>query len=81
MSSPGSPRRLVLPTEAERLGVMGERQWPCRPGRAAVVGLVSQGMSLGELALLRRWAMASGIAEDAIAPIVEAADAALSATG
>jgi hypothetical protein len=45
---------------------------------AAVVALVSQGMSLGELAVLRRLAVASGVAEDAIGPIVDAADGALS---
>ena len=47
---------------------------------ASVVGLVSQGMSLGELALLRRLAVAAGVAEDAIGPIVDEADEMLSRT-
>jgi hypothetical protein len=47
---------------------------------AAVVGLVSQGMSLGELELLRRLAVAAGVAEDAIGPIVDEADEMLSKT-
>lgn len=44
---------------------------------AAVVGLVSQGLSLGELTALRRLALAAGVADDAIGPTVEAADTAL----
>ena len=47
---------------------------------ASVVGLVSQGMSLGELALLRRLAVAAGVAEDAIGPILDEADEMLSRT-
>jgi len=47
---------------------------------ASVVGLVSQGMSLGELALLRRLAIAAGVAEDAIGSIVDEADEMLSMT-
>jgi hypothetical protein len=71
-----------IATEAERLGAWLKANDVAKPAlvAAAVVGLVSQGMSLGELALLRRLAVASGIDEDAIGPVVDAADAALSAT-
>ncbi len=46
---------------------------------AAVVGLVSQGMSLGELAVLRRIALAAGIDEASLGAIVDKADAELMA--
>jgi hypothetical protein len=46
-------------------------------GAAAVVGLVSQGMSLGELAVLRRVADAARLPEHLLGEIVESADAAL----
>ncbi|HTA89332.1 MAG TPA: hypothetical protein VK745_07150 [Polyangiaceae bacterium] len=46
---------------------------------AAVVGLVSQGMSLGELEALRRLARAAGFAEDALGPLIDLADSTLSA--
>jgi hypothetical protein len=66
--------------EAERLGAWLKANDVAMPAlvATAVVALVSQGMSLGELALLRRLAIASGIAEDAIGPVVDAADEALS---
>jgi len=69
-----------IATEAERLGGWLKANEVATPAlvAAAVVALVSQGMSLGELALLRRLAVASGVAEDAIGPIVDAADDALS---
>jgi hypothetical protein len=69
-----------IATEAERLGSWLKANDIATPAlvAAAVVGLVSQGMSLGELSLLRRLAVASGIADEAIAPVVDAADAALS---
>jgi hypothetical protein len=46
---------------------------------AAVVGLVSEGLSLGELAALRQLAAAAGMEEAALGPLIDAADAALSA--
>ena len=46
---------------------------------AAVVGLVSQGLSLGELEALRRLASAAGLPEDSLGSLIEAADATLSA--
>jgi hypothetical protein len=44
---------------------------------AAVVGLVSQGMSLGELEALRRLAVAAGFEESAIGPLSDVSDATL----
>jgi DnaJ-domain-containing protein 1 len=44
---------------------------------AATAALVSQGMSLGELEALRALATGAGLAEDAMGPIVESVDAAL----
>jgi hypothetical protein len=69
-----------IATEAERIGGLLRASDVASPGvvAAAVVALVSQGMSLGELTLLRRLAIASGVPEEAIGPIVESADAALS---
>ena len=69
-----------IAVEAERQGAWLKTNEVAKPAvvAATVVGLVSQGMSLGELALLRRLATAAGIAEDEIGPVVEAADAALS---
>jgi hypothetical protein len=46
---------------------------------AALVGLVSEGMSLAELALLRRLSVAAGLSEDALGTLIEAAETALSA--
>ena len=69
-----------IATEAERLGGWLKANDIAKPALvgAAVVGLVSQGMSLGELALLRRLAIAGGITEEEVGPIVEAVDSALS---
>ena len=44
---------------------------------AAAVGLISEGMSLGELSLLRRMANAAGMPEDLLGAVVEGADEAL----
>jgi hypothetical protein len=44
---------------------------------AAVVGLVSQGMSLGELEALRRLAAAAGLEDAAVGALIEVADATL----
>jgi hypothetical protein len=44
---------------------------------AAAVGLISEGMSLGELAVLRRMATAAGVTEDLLGAIVDGADEAL----
>jgi hypothetical protein len=69
-----------IATEAERLGGWLKANDVAMQAivAATVVALVSQGMSLGELALLRRLAVASGVAEDQLSGVVEAADAALS---
>jgi hypothetical protein len=71
-----------IATEAERIGFWLKENEVAQPSvvAAAVVGLVSQGMSLGELSLLRRLAIAAGIAEEAIGPIVDEADEMLSKT-
>jgi hypothetical protein len=47
-------------------------------GAAAAVGLISEGMSLGELSVLRRLANGSGLPEDMLGAIVDGADQALS---
>ena len=69
-------------TEAERIGsrLKENDAGTLSIVAASVVGLVSQGMSLGELSLLRRLAVAAGVAEDAIGPIVDEADEMLSRT-
>ena len=66
--------------EAERLGTWLKANDVAKPAlvAAAVVALVSEGMSMGELALLRQMAVAAGIAEEEIGPILEAADRTLS---
>ncbi|HEX9295459.1 MAG TPA: SRPBCC family protein [Polyangiaceae bacterium] len=46
-------------------------------GAAVAVALISEGMSLGELSMLRRIANAAGLPEDLLAAIVDGADAAL----
>ena len=47
---------------------------------AVVVGLVSQGLSLGELSeALRRLASAAGLPDETLGALIEAADEALSA--
>jgi hypothetical protein len=47
---------------------------------AAVIALVSQGMSLGEFAALRRLAEAAALPEEALAALIADADRALNAT-
>ncbi|HEV8246961.1 MAG TPA: TerB family tellurite resistance protein [Polyangiaceae bacterium] len=47
---------------------------------AAAIGLISEGMSLGELSILRRLAVAAGLPEEMLSVIVEGADAALTRT-
>jgi hypothetical protein len=71
-----------IAAEAERIGSWLKENDVAMLGLlgAAVVGLVSQGMSLGELSLLRRLAIAAGVAEDTIGPIVDGADEMLSKT-
>ena len=71
-----------IAAEADRLGAWLRANDIAEPSLAAasVVSLVSQGMSLGELALLRRLATSAGAPEEAIGPIVDAADEALSLT-
>jgi hypothetical protein len=71
-----------IAVEAERIGASLKESGVAKEGTvaAAVVGLVSQGMSLGELALLRRLAVAAGVVEEEIGPIVDLADEALSKT-
>jgi hypothetical protein len=67
--------------EIDRVGADLAAAGAAREGviAAAVVGLVSQGMSLGELEALRRLASAAGLAEDALGPLIEMADSTLSA--
>jgi hypothetical protein len=48
---------------------------------ATVVGLVSHGLSTGELALLRRLALAASVDTSALAAIIDEADTNLSARG
>ncbi len=69
----------ALASEADRIGAALATLDAGRAGivASAVIGLVSQGLSLGELTVLRRLALAAGVSDDAIGPIVEAADDAL----
>jgi hypothetical protein len=69
-----------IAAEADRLGAWLRTNDIAGPSLVAstVVSLVSQGMSLGELSLLRRLATSAGATEEAIGPIVDAADEALS---
>jgi len=69
-----------LKAEIDRVGSELRAARVAREGvlTAAVVGLVSQGMSLGELEALRRLAMAAGLEESAIGPLIDVADATLS---
>ena len=71
-----------IASQSERIGAALREAGIARAGivAAAVVGLVSQGMSLGELALLRRMALAAGLADDDIGPIVDEVDRALEVT-
>jgi hypothetical protein len=68
-----------IAAEAERLGTWLKANDVAKEGliAASVVGLVSQGMSLGELALLRRLATAAGFPEEELGALVDAADEAL----
>lgn len=70
-----------IKTEIDRVGKELAVAGVAREGliSAAVVGLVSQGMSLGELEALRRLALAAGVEENTIAPLIEVADATLGA--
>jgi hypothetical protein len=67
-------------TEVERVGEALHATSLGRAGvlAAAVVGLVSHGLSAGELAVLERLARAAGVAEADVASIVTDADDALS---
>jgi hypothetical protein len=69
----------AISAEADQIGARLKETGAARQGliAAAVVGLISQGMSLGELSMLRRLGAAAGIDEEAIGPIVDEADAAL----
>ena len=70
-----------IKAEIDRIGAELGAGGVAREGvvAAAVVGLVSQGLSLGELEALRRLASAAGLPEDALGPLIDIADAALSA--
>jgi hypothetical protein len=70
-----------IKTEIDRVGAELAAAGVAREGvvAAAVVGLVSQGMSLGELEALRRLAIAAGFAEEALGPLIDVADSTLSA--
>jgi DnaJ-domain-containing protein 1 len=66
--------------EVERVGAVLGAAEVGRHGvlAAAVVGLVSEGLSAGELAVLERLALAAGVSETETASIVSAADRSLS---
>jgi tRNA threonylcarbamoyladenosine modification (KEOPS) complex Cgi121 subunit len=70
-----------IKAEIDRVGAELAAEGIAREGvlAATVVGLVSQGLSLGELEALRRLAAAAGLAEEALGPLVEVADSTLSA--
>jgi hypothetical protein len=65
--------------EAERVGQKLQACSAAVEGltAAAVIGLVSQGMTLGELELLRHMGAAAGILDESISAMVESADQAL----
>jgi hypothetical protein len=65
--------------EADRIGtaLAGVNAVSDGVAAAAAVGLISEGMSLGELSLLRRMANAAGLPEDLLGDIVEDADEAI----
>ncbi|MEI9949911.1 MAG: hypothetical protein WDO74_13265 [Pseudomonadota bacterium] len=69
-----------LKAEIERVGAELAAAGVAREGvlAAAVVGLVSQGMSLGELQALRQLAVAAGLGEASVGPLIDALDATLS---
>jgi DnaJ-domain-containing protein 1 len=68
-----------LTAEIDRVGATLRAAGVAREGvvTAAVVGLVSHGMSLGELEALRRLAVAAGLEESAVGPLIDVADATL----
>ena len=69
----------AVSTEADRIGAALKAYGTPRQGliAAAVVGLVSEGMSLGELSMFRRIALAAEMPEDELGPMLEEAEAAL----
>ena len=69
----------AIAAEADRIGLALAAANAGRAGvvAAAVIGLVSQGLSLGELTVLRRIALQAGVPDDAIGGVIDAADAAL----
>ena len=71
-----------IKAELDRVGAELARAGATREGvvAAAVVGLVSQGMSLGELEALRRLAGAAGMDAAAVGSLIDVADSTLSAT-
>jgi hypothetical protein len=71
----------LIKAELDRVGAELAAGGVAREGvlTAVVVGLVSQGLSLGELEALRRLARAAELSEDALSALIDAADAALSA--
>jgi hypothetical protein len=70
-----------IKAEIDRVGADLAAAGVAREGviAAAVIGLVSQGMSLGELEALRRLASAAGLAEEALGPLIDVADSTLNA--
>jgi hypothetical protein len=71
-----------IKVEIDRVGAALAAAGVAREGvvAAAVVGLASQGMSLGELEALRRLANAAGMDAAAVGPLIDVADSTLSAT-
>ncbi len=69
-----------LKVEIARVGAELAAAAAAREGvlAAAVVGLVSQGMSLGELEALRQLAVAAGLDEASVGPLIDVVDATLS---
>jgi len=65
--------------EAERIGTALKSAGVATEGitAAAIVALVSHGMSLGELEALRAIAKGAGLPEESLGPIVESSDAAM----
>jgi len=70
-----------IKVELDRVGAGLAAAGVAREGvvAAAVVGLVSQGMSLGELEALRRLAGAAGMDPAAVGPLIDVTDSTLSA--
>jgi hypothetical protein len=68
-----------IASEADRIGAGLQAANAASEGvaAAAAVGLISEGMSLGELSVLRRLADGAGVPEDLLGAIVDGADAAL----